>query len=418
MVLEPHGPSVELARALSFRAFMEFVYTDADDSVLPLIDEAMSVAEEVGDDEAMTHALNVKAHLTYSRGDMSGMALMEESLRCAELAGDHFSEVVALGNMAGMYADIRDLARASDFAQRAREAAARYEFRAREADARVTYSELQMWKGDWAGAEDSATESLESNAGVQILAWRALGNIQARRGRAEARTAILRMWSLVSPDDGPTVIDPAAAALAEYVWLSDDADPEIIRRLEEILAEGISLGTPWPSGAFAFWMWKLGLLDSVPEGTADFYGWIIKGEYQKSAEYWRERGIPYEEGLALLHGDETDQIEAIRIFEDLGAAATADKARRALMEKGTRVPRGKSRATRNHAAGLTARQAEVLELLAKGITNTEIADELFVSHRTVENHVSAVLMKLDVATREAAVNAARDQGILDPADPS
>jgi len=111
-----------------------------------------------------------------------------------------------------------------------------------------------------------------------------------------------------------------------------------------------------------------------------------------------------------------DHLEAIRIFEDLGATATADKVRRALMEKGTRVPRGKSRAARNHAAGLTARQAEVLELLAKSFANTEIADELFVSHRTVENHVSAVLMKLDVATREAAVDAARDQGILDPAE--
>lgn len=118
----------------------------------------------------------------------------------------------------------------------------------------------------------------------------------------------------------------------------------------------MAIGRPWPSGAFAFWMWKLGLLDE------------------------------------------------------------ADKVRRALMEKGTRVPRGKSRAARNHAAGLTARQAEVLELLAKSFANTEIADELFVSHRTVENHVSAVLMKLDVATREAAVDAARDQGILDPAE--
>lgn len=65
-----------------------------------------------------------------------------------------------------------------------------------------------------------------------------------------------------------------------------------------------------------------------------------------------------------------------------------------------------------HAAGLTARQAEVLGLLAEGMTNSEIADELFVSHRTVENHVSAVLMKLDVATREAAVSAARERGML------
>jgi DNA-binding NarL/FixJ family response regulator len=46
------------------------------------------------------------------------------------------------------------------------------------------------------------------------------------------------------------------------------------------------------------------------------------------------------------------------------------------------------------------------------MSNTEIADNLFVSQRTVENHVSAVLMKLDVASRDAAVEAAREQGIL------
>jgi DNA-binding NarL/FixJ family response regulator len=118
-----------------------------------------------------------------------------------------------------------------------------------------------------------------------------------------------------------------------------------------------------------------------------------------------------------MHGDEAQQVEAIRIFEDLGASATAKKVRQALLDQGAKVPRGRSQATRDHAAGLTARQAEVLDLLARGLTNTEIADELFVSHRTVENHVSAVLMKLDVATREAAVNTARDQGILDPGDP-
>ena len=115
-----------------------------------------------------------------------------------------------------------------------------------------------------------------------------------------------------------------------------------------------------------------------------------------------------------MHGNETEQIEAVRIFDDLGATATANKVREALLDQGARVPRGKSRLTRNHAAGLTARQAEVLELLAQGLTNTQIADELFVSYRTVESHVSAVLMKLDVATREAAVEAARDRGILDP----
>jgi DNA-binding CsgD family transcriptional regulator len=276
------------------------------------------------------------------------------------------------------------------------------------------YCEFLLWKGEWADAEDAAAEALRTSAHNEQIAMRVLGTIHARRGSSEARTAILAMWSLVQPGEGATIVDTAATALAEYLWLSGDDNPELTRSLEEVLADGISLGTPWPSGAFAFWMWKLGLLDNVPEGTADFYGWIIKGEYKKSAEFWHERGIPYEEGLALMHGDETAQIEAIRIFEDLGATATANRVRQMLADQGVTVPRGKSQTTRDHAAGLTARQDEVLGLLAHGLTNTEIADELFVSQRTVENHVSAILMKLDVPNREAAVESARHKGILDP----
>ena len=158
-------------------------------------------------------------------------------------------------------------------------------------------------------------------------------------------------------------------------------------------------------------MWKLGLLKAVPDGFDDFYRWITTGEYRRAAQFWHEKEIPYEEGLALMHGDEAEQVQAIRIFEDLGATA-ANNVRRSLAQHGARVPRGKSLATRDHPAGLTARQAEILQLLALGLPNTRIADELFVSHRTVENHVSAILMKLDVATRDAAVATARIRGIL------
>jgi DNA-binding CsgD family transcriptional regulator/tetratricopeptide (TPR) repeat protein len=414
-ILEPYGPSSDLAKALSHLAFLEFFYTDRDDAVLPLVDRAISIAEDIGDAETVTNTLNVKAHLIFSRGDAAGMTLMEDSLRSAQKAGDHWGEVRALSNMAGMYGDVRDMSRATDFAHRARETAARYEIRSVEATSMAHLCEFLLWKGDWAGAEDAAAEALRASAHNEQIALRVLGTIQARRGRTEARSAIFAMWSLVHPDEGATIVDTAATAMAEYLWLSDEDNPELARRLKDVLADGISLGTPWPSGAFAFWMWKLGLLDEAPEGTADFYGWIIKGEHEKSVDFWHERGIPYEEGLALMHGDHEAQVNAIRIFEDLGATATANKVRHLLADHGVTVHRGKSRATRDHAAGLTARQDEVLRLLARGLTNTEIADELFVSQRTVENHVSAVLMKLDVPNREAAVESARAQGMLEPA---
>ena len=337
---------------------------------------------------------------------------MEDSLRRAEQLGDHSGEMAALSTMASMFGDVRDMARATDFARRARDTAARYDNRSMEIHAQAMYSEFLLWKGDWDGAENAATDALGSSARIEALATRVLGIIQARRGRNEARTAIFNMWSLIDPGEGPNVVDTAAAAVAEYLWLSAEHNPGLVARLERILADGVAIGEPWPSGPLAFWMWKLGVLQKVPDGTADSYAWIIKGEYEKSARYWREKGIPYEEGLALMHGSETERIEAIRIFEDLGATAIANKVRRALIEQGARVPRGRSLAARHHAAGLTARQADVLALLAQGLTNTKIADELFVSQRTVENHVSAVLMKLDVATREAAVEAARIRGML------
>ncbi len=414
-ILEPDGLGPDLARALSQRAHLEFQYQDRDEAVLPLVDRAIAVAREVDDAEALVRALSVKGYLLYSRGDVSGMALMEESLMAAEQSGDQWGEVIALTNIAGMFGDVRDVSRAIDFARRARDTAARYDIRSLVVNGQAMYAEFLLWKGDWDAAENTATDAIESGPLVEGLARRILGTIQARRGRNEARTVVMRMWALTETERGPSVLDPAAATLAEYLWLSGEHNPELVARLEQVLAALLVRGRPWPTGSFAFWMWKLGLLKVVPDGSDDFYRWIMTGEYWRAAQFWHEKGIPYEEGLALMHGDEAEQVQAIRIFEDLGATAAANNVRRSLAQHGARVSRGKSLATRDHPAGLTARQAEVLQLLALGLPNTRIADELFVSHRTVENHVSAILMKLDVATRDDAVTTARGRGIL-PAD--
>jgi DNA-binding CsgD family transcriptional regulator len=274
------------------------------------------------------------------------------------------------------------------------------------------YAEILLWKGDWVEAEDAAAEVLGSHSHAETIAWRVLGTLQARRGRAEASATLDRMWLLAEASGELQNLDPATAGLAEYMWLSGEQDPNLVVRLRAVLDKGLRSGYSWPSGALAFWAWKLGILATVPDGLPDFYRWIMEGEWQKAADFWEARGIPYERALALMHGDDAAQIQSIRILEGLGATVTANHIRRELLDKGVRVPRGAATSTREHSAGLTARQAEVLELVAEGLTNAEIADQLFVSYRTVENHVAAVLMKLDVSTREAAVEAAHDRGIL------
>ena len=77
----------------------------------------------------------------------------------------------------------------------------------------------------------------------------------------------------------------------------------------------------------------------------------------------------------------------------------------------SRIPRGPRAATRENPAQLTARQVEVVGLLAAGLTNGEIAQELVISPKTAGHHVSAILDKLGARSRLEAANAARELGL-------
>ena len=67
-------------------------------------------------------------------------------------------------------------------------------------------------------------------------------------------------------------------------------------------------------------------------------------------------------------------------------------------------------------AGLSAREGEVLDLLALGLRNRDIGERLFISDRTVARHLVQVYAKLGVSTRTEAVRRARERGLIpDPA---
>jgi DNA-binding NarL/FixJ family response regulator len=100
-------------------------------------------------------------------------------------------------------------------------------------------------------------------------------------------------------------------------------------------------------------------------------------------------------------------------FERIGARADALRVTRTLREMGARrIPRGPRPATRANVANLTARELEVLSLLVQGASDRVIADRLFLSPRTVGNHVSSILAKLDVTTRTDAARRGEAMGLL------
>jgi DNA-binding NarL/FixJ family response regulator len=123
-----------------------------------------------------------------------------------------------------------------------------------------------------------------------------------------------------------------------------------------------------------------------------------------AAAAWNEIGFPFEAACALAEApDETARLQALAAFDRFGAVRAAAHLRRRLRADGVkRIPRGPRAASREAPAGLTPREAEVLDLLAEGATNAEIARALVISPKTVDHHVSAVLGKLGVASRREA----------------
>ena len=126
---------------------------------------------------------------------------------------------------------------------------------------------------------------------------------------------------------------------------------------------------------------------------------------------WSELGYryPYEAAIALADSDsEADLRGAIAALATLGAKpAIAEVTQRLRTLGATRIPRGPRPRTRRNPAGLTAREMDILNLVAKGLRNADIARQLFLSPKTVDHHVSAILAKLDVRSRsEAAAKAA------------
>ena len=102
-------------------------------------------------------------------------------------------------------------------------------------------------------------------------------------------------------------------------------------------------------------------------------------------------------------GETEPTLEAVGILDSLGAVPAGNLARQRLRALGvTRMPSRPLPSTRENPAGLTDRQVEILRLVGTGMSNAEIAQQLVVSVRTVDHHVSAILRKLGTSSRREA----------------
>ena len=413
-ILEAVPVSQELAWAYSNRAQLHMLAGEINEAI-SWGTRAIELAQEFDATETLVHALNNVGFAQLLGHDEQGRAKLEESLRLSlahnleEHASRAFTNISAISiwnrdhNLALQYLN-EGLAYATEHDL---ESCKRYMTTAR---ARV-YFEM----GQWTMATDDAEVVLGDSRGysvTRISALGILGHIRVRRGDPDALTALTEAHQLAMQTNEVQRIAPIAAARVEMAWLAGEFE-QMVAEAQSILDMAKDDNDPWLHGEFAFWLSRAGIGSPLEQGMAEPYALQIAGNWQAAADRWSKIGCPYEEAVALSDGDEAAQRKALTIFEELGAEPAAEKLRQRLRATGARgIPRGPRQSTIENPAGLTARQMEVLALISEGCSNAEIGKRLFISYKTVDHHVSAILSKLEARTRAEAVSIALQSDLI------
>ena len=155
-------------------------------------------------------------------------------------------------------------------------------------------------------------------------------------------------------------------------------------------------------------------MDTLPEPWA----MELRGDGVAAADAWLELGMPAEAALAMLQVRGSGSAEALRravqIADSIDAAAIGRRGRALAHELGVasalpRPCRGHYGVARSHPLGLTARELQVLRLLAEGHGSAAISRHLSRSPRTIEHHIASVYAKLGLSNRIDLLLKLRDE---------
>jgi DNA-binding CsgD family transcriptional regulator len=413
--LEALPPGRALAMAYSNRAQLEML-ADSVDNAITWGARAVTLAEQLGDMETLAHALNNVGTAELMGARPGGSDHLERSLALSLRHGWHDHAGRAFTNLGSIAVVVR-----------AHDAARRW------LDAGITYTadhDLDSWThymracrarlsfetGDWAAATDDADAVANNPRAAAVSRIPAMAVlVRLRRHREDPGWAEMlddaRVLATATAESQR--IQPVACAGAEAAWLDGDRE-RTGAEAEAAYAMALANSMAWRRAELTLWMWRAGRLSATAADDPSPIPEQVRGDWRAAAAAWERLGCPVEQAYALADADDEDaQREALAIFERLGSNAGAAMVRRRLHAMGARrVPRGARPRTRAHPAGLTGRQQEILTLVCEGLRNADIAERLYLSEKTVDHHVSAVLDKLGAKTRTEAAARARALGLV------
>jgi DNA-binding CsgD family transcriptional regulator/tetratricopeptide (TPR) repeat protein len=411
--LESLPPSPELARAYCERSDLAL---EAHETELAIesAQRAIALAEPWANNEILCDALNTLGTMRLIAGDPDGWADLNRCLQLALSGAWHEQAASAYTNLLAMAVSRREYRQASAYLHAGLSYCAE-----RDLDFCLPYilaysARMKFEQGDWNEASADVEAVLRhphATPITRIPALRTLAHLRVRRGDPDVAGPVQEARALAGSAPELQRAGMLALVCAEAAWLAGDPQG-VVREVHSVYELARRRGDPRMNGELAVWLHRAGALDRPTPEIAEPYALEIRGDWRGAAHAWGALGCPYERASLLAwHGGEVEQREALAILERLGATPAAQSLRRRMRVQGVRrIPRGSRPSTRRNPFGLTRREAEILALLAQGLRNATIARRLFLSTKTVEHHISAILAKLHVDSRTEAVALARRHG--------
>lgn len=369
--------------------------------------KALDIARSVDAPEVIVHALNTIGSARLFRGKLDGEESLRESLKISLHHGLHEQAARVYTNLSECLIELGQL----DKAERLIEEGITFDT-AHDLDAWTYY--LVGRKAQLRFEQDRFAESVDIARGVLSR------ENQTILMQLPARIYLARSLLRTGDNEAPALLEAALAdalqvgelqyiavvrtALVEAAALWDKpsvAEPHIAE-LRKLPLEALS-ARKWVE--FLFWARRSSVdcTSDLALPTSAAFKADSEGDYERAAALFKKDGSRYFAAIAIASkGSASALAMADELFSDIDAQAGRKYIRLLFTEHAPQLPalaRGPYAVARNHPYGLTKKEQDVLSLIVDGHDNSHIASTMSRSKRTIENHVSSILVKFGVRNR-------------------